>query len=426
MAEKSKFLEIMREKLQERFNVLLNGGNPREAFETLSQRMLWYMCVDEYRSRYDDDEKTDLVGSEERQYRSYLGAIRNFCNKLMKEHAGEVNAIDDKLTVYWGLLRKALGIDADERAIGHGFSGENILIVPENSEKYRTEASMMVICEKSKFAEKWLGEMRERGWGSINLVVTKGFSVAELVEVIQDIRKDVENGETHFYIGILHDLDVSGECIKIDLEKWYDILDFGVNFEMLDNDDPENWDNFKERSKHNPKQLTQLTDLGETKFLERVGNSRLELDNLYTKKGIQIFADYAEKVISENCKIWDLNRLGEPVALDPEEYTDCKEKIEQLWAKIVLKVTGKDEYDLFLTECSWGRKDEIKNDNKDFEGSVDDIKNYRETFDEQNEELQKLVDEDPENQKIVEGLGKLMDEIKIDEIIRKIEVNANT
>lgn len=436
MAKKSVFLDIVREQLTPRFEALIENGEQfvRENFEEISQRMLWYICVGLYKTRT-GTENLDIAGDENSQYgNQFLKAIKGFCeNNKNVEKAVQVNA---RYGEYWGILRKALNIEAKGRAICFGASGDDVMVVPSNKRRYIGSGLFCVICEKETFGKKWLAEMNRRGWGNhITLIVTQGFSSCEVIETLMELKENISNQRTEFYVGVLHDCDIPGYTIMEDINSFFDIMDFGATFELLDQHNSMCWENLKEVKRipvnqssyfiNNNKiaELKRFTGLDGDEFNAIFGENndekhtavldgfRLELDKLYVNIGIAPFCDYAEAMLNIKARIWDLNRVEYPYCSNPDEYDVLERKVTDIWRKLVLKATGKETYELNFTDCADNAKNTFIEQNRHYEATVAQVKDVSKIIRKQSRELQEIVDNNEENQTMIAQISELVDEL---------------
>lgn len=446
MAKKSVFLDIVREQLVPRFEALIEFGEQyvQQNFEEISQRMLWYISVGLYKTRT-GTENLDIAGDENSQYgNQFLKAIKGFCEN--KENVRRAVEIDAKYGKYWGILRKALNIEAKGRAICFGASGDDIMVVPSNKRRYINSGLFAVICEKETFGKKWLAEMNRRGWGNrITLIVTQGFSSCEVIETLMELKDNIDNRDTEFYVGVLHDCDIPGYAIMEDINGFFDIMDFGATFELLDQHDSMCWENLKEVKRipvnqssyfiNNNKiaELKRFTGLdngefdaifgenGDQKHNAVLSGFRLELDKLYVNIGIVPFCDYAEAMLSNIASKWDLNRISRPYCSNPDKYDDLERKITDIWKKIVKKATGKETWNLNFTDCADDKLNEFIEENRHYEATISEVKNVDKIIRKQSRELQEIVDYDSNN---IDMLNKI--EELVNEIVEIVDSNDDT
>jgi len=422
MGKSSVFLSMLRDNiLIPRFEALIDHGESYvlSTIEVISQRMAWYITNDIYKKKYGVGAEIDLTGDSSTQYNKFLKAIKGFCEgKRVIEQAKEVNP---KFAEYWGLLRKALGIEAKGRAVMYGAVGDNIMVVPENKEKYIQGGLIACICEKETLGRKWLKEMNKRGWGQkFVLIITQGFSSCEVIETLMEIQDNINDSKTNFAVGVLHDLDISGIGILEDIRQYFDVMDFGINFDMLDEIDNDLWDQIKEPTKTTKEQEKYMTTNGFADVLKRLNSYKLELDNLFVVKKIDVFADYAEEIITTNCERYDLNRIGQPSYSYPEDLGVMREKIDELFDKICYAGSGMNFWESGWTRCATKRKDEMITENVNYQANVKEIKNAFTYIRKQSAELQAIVEKDPKNVervKKVKALYELLNITALEELI---------
>lgn len=436
MGKSSKYGEIVRNKLSERFNALVQYGlgevdenqsnlvfAPGVEFDIISQRMLWYICVGEFKKTYGTDQ-IDIAGVQMKQHIKHDGMIQGFCERMIRENRERLTEIDPRLTGYWGILRKALGIEAKGRAVLYGVSGDEILITSKNREVYENKAFILVLCEKETLGKKWLIEMKRRRWTSINLVITQGFAVAELIEFLFDVSIQLKQNKTILWVGVLHDLDAAGQKILNDVAQWYDVLELGVSFEMLDQINPSLFDQLKEMHKLTSEDIAYFEKRNQVEFAKRLGQFRLELDNLYVSQGIEVFGDWAEKIIAEKCDTFDLNRMGVPDYREPHEYFSMWRTINDIWSLIIKTVTGIEDDELDLTDVAKERYEQIIQENIHYKASIDEIKRWRKILETQGRELQEIVDTNDRNKLWLDNMRVLVESLNLEkfyELINEIK-----
>jgi len=417
MGKASNFLGIVRLELQRRFDMLYEHGFEylQAHSDSISQRMLWYNSVSKYKKEFGTDE-LDISGDASKQYNTMLKSIRAFCEK--KSIVSKAIEIDSKNS-YWGILRKSLNIESKGRAIAYGCVGDDIMIVPQNREKYVDSGLLIAICEKETLGKKWLAAMNKRGWEEkIVLIITQGFSACEVVETIMEIRDNIEDGKTNIVIGVIHDLDIAGIGIYQDIKQWFDeTLDFGINFDMLDSINPSLWDTIKEKTRVNAEQMKYMKNIGLAMTLAQLGEYRLELDNLYVNVGIEPFCDYTEKVIDENISIWDINRIKKPYVMKPKKYRYMRDQLEGLWEKIVLAATGEDSIDINFNKCVMKPYSKMLKINRAFTGDIAAIKDYETYIYNQSKELQKIIETNESNIEKVAKIQEIYNKLNVESLI---------
>jgi len=422
MGSQSQFLNILREEiLIPRFNALVEHGESYVSrnFEEISQRMAWYNTVKLYKAKFNTSD-IDLKGNSNSQYSKFLKAIRGFCEG--KKNVEKVEKVNPRYGQYWGIFRKALNIEAKGRAIAFGCAGNDLMVVPSNQYQYIDKGLLCVICEKETLGKKFLKEMENRGWDSkILLIITQGFSACEVIETLLEIKENIQDGNTNFHVGVLHDNDVAGITIFQDVKKWFpETMDLGINFEMLDDISPDLWDNIKEESGLSSNEKKTMINLGLEDDLARLGNYRLELDNLFVNSGIGVFADYAEKVIQRECKVWDLNRYRSPSSSRPDRVDELEERVNSIWDKICIAVLGCKSWKYEWTQPSNTKKIEFKKDNITYNGDVKDAYTQIRL---QSQKLQEIVDNDSDNVSKMNQIEEIIDSLGLDKIEEMIESN---
>lgn len=436
----SNFLEILRDEiLKPRFAMLMEHGESwvRTHFDELSLRMAWYNTVNLYKAKCGTD-VLDLVGDGGKQFKRFEAALNDFCRS--KTNVDKAKKLNPKYGVYWGELRKALNIEAKGRAVIFGCPGNNILVVPENRSTYLGKGLFAVICEKETLGKKWLAEMQRRGWrDAIYLMITGGFSTCEVIETLMDEKARIDAGKTRFHVGILHDCDLSGHMILWDIQKQFpDAVDMGLNFDMLETIGPMTWNDLKEPCTIGKDIVTGAINAGlqdlvtslETGAAVKTGKNyycssyRVELDNLYVSKGISVFCDYAEQQIAKYFKMVDLNRVDKPSVEDPDDLRDIRKEINALWENICIKAIGKSDKDTDWTEPADKALEDDELANKDFEPEdLEALRHYGTHINQQSDDLQKIVNEDPENVKRIAQIQDLLDKLGILKVLDELGID---
>lgn len=420
----SNFLDTLRNDiLRPRFNALMDHGEEfvKKNFDEISIRMLWYNTVDRYKAKFGTD-VIDLTGEGSKQYKRFESAISDFC--AQKSIIGKAKQKDPRYGAYWGILRKALNIDAKGRAVIYGCTGDNILVVPENKPKYLGKGLFAVICEKETLGKKFLADMKRRGWGrAMYLIITAGFSTCEVIETLMDEKASIDDGSTQFHVGILHDCDIPGHMITWDIKKQFpEAIDFGINFEMLDGYGTDIWNSYKEACKVDKDIVQGAINAGLLDIVTHLGNWKLELDNLYERGGgIKGFCDYAERQIEKYITKVDLNRVEKPTIDDPDDLKKIREQINTLWKNICIKAIGKEDEKVDWTQPADEEMERMIEENTGYEPeNLEALRHYSKYIKQQSEDLQKIINEDPDNVKQIEQIQDVLDQSGILEAIDKL------
>lgn len=423
----SKFLDVLRDEvLMPRLDMLCEHGENYVFSHTdeLSERMCWYNCVNRYKT-ITGLTQIDLAGDGAEQYKKFQAAIRNFCEG--KGNVARAVKINPQYGMYWGLLRDALNIAAKGRAVIFGQPGSNILVTDENKYKYVNRALIAVICEKETLGKKWLAEMERRGWRNhFMLIITQGFSACEVIQTLMEIKEKIEKKETEFNVAVLHDNDIPGKMIYQDVHEWFSASDIGVNFEMLDRIDPALWDNLKEACKVDPKQIKMIENLGDQSlsFLDRIGNFRVELDNLYIQRGIGVFADYAEFVIARDMHVFDLNRVSTLDMYQPDALYALQRRIEKIWMLICKAAIGMESDSVKWADCAEKTREKMIEENRHFSiKEINEIRNFTKRIDAQQKVINTMIENDPKNKELIAKIAAVIEDMGITKLEQKIKEN---
>lgn len=278
----------------------------------------------------ENPEMTDLDTTEENHQEAFLHIIKAWCIL----HAHEFG-IEPEL---WWRVRERLNIWAEGRATCEG-EVEKFVVDHTNRDRVAQGASFILICEKKTVAEELLAALQKERY-KLNFVSLAGYAVTDIQEVVLDL---AENGE-NFYILSLHDYDLDGAMIYFNLKSRHEkTIDCGINREFLEwlKDEGSFESRLVEEQRSNEayrqdiKQLMEEDDnYGEEAFDYLQGDKnplweeeisqthywvgkRIEIDAIHVQYGIKPFVDYILHRIEEDCKVWDLTRIGiEPFTLD--------------------------------------------------------------------------------------------------------------
>jgi len=391
-------------------------------------RELWYQCRFTTLARTGADE-IDYKGSSEQQFIAFHGAVKSFAHKLAKYYG-----ID-----YWGMARDLiLNIRVKDTCEVFDQYGMKVL-QRENRKSIAKQGCFCLIAEKKKTAKDIFTSLKNQGIPGIAMS-TSGYGVVEIVLTMLEYKEQCGAGD-QFYVLVAHDLDVNGIMIYLDLQRWFpgrtfsvgispDFLNFVADLDFNILREP-----YKPKTEHKTgvkNMIKKVRDLGmvaEADEAQRMLNMcgmthRVELNTVtgYRKSqgrtgdaAAEDLVNWAIDVINRKCKVWNLNRVASHSVSTPKPRVDAAEN----WlTKIVWKPFRQilKDHDRVYTQ-DWRepadeRKDEFKQENKNYSGN---IANYRKVYNEQDKELTEICMTDETNtetvDEIYEKLGELTNKL---------------
>lgn len=335
MPKVCEFFKLTRKLLEERLTLLRQEETPTWT----DIRHFFYECRNKYLR--ENPERLEIDSTSKAPYVDFEKTIKRYCQK----HSPEFD-IPEEL---WWRLRERLNIWPEARATCEGKSGK-FLIDRENRERVSESCSFVLFCEKRTVSRELLERLRGEGY-ELNIVATGGHSPADVQEAVILIGEDLDDDPT-FYCLILHDYDLDGVKILFTLrERYKGVIDVGVNrafvqywakqegFDMRLVEEQKLNKNHQGglREKMRASEDYGLEDFdylqGEQIGEKRWRGKRIEIDAIHVEYGIQPFIDYIMNKIREECKVWDLGRIGvwkfdlkEP----PNHYEEVVKSIENM------------------------------------------------------------------------------------------------
>lgn len=337
--ERKRFYQVMRRLLNQRWDRVKQGKAPKET----DIRHFFYEIRNKTLRENPEMDEIDIEA--ENKYASYQGNLKNWC----EEHAEEFGYSEDP----WWRVRNELNIWAEPKAVAYGGGGK-FLIDRDTREKVTKGCNFVLVCEKKTVSRELYEKLSDEY--NVNVVATTGYSASDLKEVVISIAEELDMDEVTFYFLLLHDYDVDGVRIYFDLKEYFDgIIDVGINQEFLEYFGEEYDPRMLEESTVNKKDAENLKsriqesdnyNLEDYRYLhgkkkeskaEWIGK-RIEIDAIHVEYGIDPFIKYVKNKIGEECKVWDLSKIGvEPFELKEvgghfEEVE--REKVEEIKKKI--------------------------------------------------------------------------------------------
>lgn len=326
MGRKVPFFDFTRRLLRERLQLMEMGQTPTWT----DIRHFFYEC----RNRFlrENPQLNDIEYQGKDPYGDFQRIMRIWCMTKSPKYG-----IDPDL--YWR-FREILNIWAEPRATCDGETG-SFLVDNDKREKVSQNCSFILVCEKKTVKRELLEALRGKGY-KLNLIATGGNSSSDVQEAIISIKESIDSEDVNFYCLVLHDYDLDGVKIFSTLkQRWSSVIDVGVNGKFINY--------LKTQGKYDPRlveekrlnkkyqhQLREEIESGllseytledfdylqgdepfEVKFNGKTKNTRthwigkrIEIDAIHVEYGIQPFIDYILKKIEEECKFWDLSRIG--------------------------------------------------------------------------------------------------------------------
>jgi len=290
-------------------------------------------------------------------YQNWQNIIKRWCEK----HTHQLD-IDP---TYWWRLREILNVWAKPKATCEG-TDRPFLVGRDTREEVTAERSLILVCEKETVSRELLERLQQEGY-RLNIVSTGGTATTDVLEVI--ISESIQSGQNTptFYILTLHDFDMSGIEIGLELKKHFaGVIDVGINSEFIEylksqgDFDPRLVQEqvlIKKRHPELKKQIEQSDDYSIEDFewlegepFESVSKGgkptthyrgkRIEIDAIHVQYGIEPFIIYILKKIEEECAVWNLRRIGvEDFDLEnpDSEYEMAKDRFELDYNRMIKK-----------------------------------------------------------------------------------------
>ncbi|MCP6718912.1 MAG: hypothetical protein KJI71_01590 [Patescibacteria group bacterium] len=321
---------------------LLNILNERFVRKQLELKMppadnrdLWYQVHKRLKG------KMDLNGDPLQQQISFDGAVKSFCQKVKKYFKAP----------YWGYVQDELKIKSKARTVAFTIEGKSYLVDSEtitkrwfNNEKndfyeiINETPFGFIICEKEEVLKSTMRKLREDGYryGWLGMG-TQGYASTAVIRILMEYKKEISD---KFFVFVLHDFDVDGIKIYLDMKRYFHCESVGLNPHLLERVGIDTNSLLQEyKGKSGEAKLFQikgamsmiqeifdknLIDVKEKADLESWINAcskrRLELQSLtgyrieedMTQNPARDYAEYIEYLLENDERIFDLNRFGTP------------------------------------------------------------------------------------------------------------------
>ncbi len=336
-----------------------------------NNRDMYYQCL----TRLGD---IDLKGESLQQQISIDGAVKSFCDSL-------INFFD---VPYWGYVQDELGFMATARTTAYSIAGQsfqmdqNMMTTEyfgnDKNEFYdliRKTPFFFVICEKELVIMETMEALRDLGykdgWLGFN---TQGYASTNVIRTLIEYRDNISK---KFCVFSLHDFDVEGIKIFLDMKRYFNVESAGLNPELMvrsgidfttkgqkyrggtgeakpatikgamtiidDLFDKGIIDN-KEK-----KEYIEWVDACSKKRYELQSITGARLDEDLELNPARDYAEYIQHKLEDFDRTWDINRLTEVRNIPPDTYSYTFEKpafIEEIVNDLQTKIS--DTIDLFL------------------------------------------------------------------------------
>ena len=312
MPKVSHFYNLTRRLLEERIAILRQGETPTWT----DIRHFFYECRNKYLK--ENPERLEVDTTAKDPYSDWQNIIKAWCMKQSEEF--------DIPPELWWRLREKINIWPEARATCEGESGK-FLIDKETRKRVSRDCSFILVCEKKTVSRELLEKLRSEGY-KLNIVATGGHSPSDVQEIVVQIGEELGD-DPNFYILILHDYDRDGVKIFFNLrERYPGVIDIGVNrsfihymikrggFDLRLVEEKNLNKNYQGELREKMLESKDY-DLEDFDYLQgkKIGEKkwegkRIEIDAVHVEYGIQPFIDYIMNKIREECKVWDLGRIG--------------------------------------------------------------------------------------------------------------------
>ena len=247
-------IKFLREYLNERF-ILYQLGLIDDSIINMSHRDLWYFLEDELKIinkeklKLTDKERIILANKDKLKLTNkermlladkdiamdcgFDGDFRPFIERYCEEFKERVGI------KYWLFLRDELKIRAKARGVIYEVSKDEYGTVKykpvgldfKTVEDYTDDPFFLVLCEKEGVIKAFLKELIERGFNKdhFHCINIGGIAPGDVIRLIRRYNK-IKN----FHCFVLHDMDISGLGILLNIRKHFPCESIGVNPDLLE------------------------------------------------------------------------------------------------------------------------------------------------------------------------------------------------
>jgi len=284
----------------------------------------------------------DFQGDSEQQYIIISNAIEKYCSKLT----------DFFNVSYWGFVLDELSLKSKGKAIIFDMDFKGTLLDVNalkgtiidgkiiDPHKCINTPFFLIICEKESVLLNVMKGLKKkgnnRGWYGIG---TEGYSSTNVIRLLlrfQELKK--------FYVFVLHDYDVDGIKIFLDLKKYFpcesaglnpivilrsgiDLTPFYITYKSKTGEatkkqitGAETMINILDITKEEKEQYYDWIKGCSIKRAELQGLTGFRLNENMELNPARDFIEYIEYLLEETTRIYDLNRYREPTLITPDLY----------------------------------------------------------------------------------------------------------
>lgn len=298
-------------------------------------RDLWYQVFDRLHG------EVDLSGDSLQQQISFDGMVKNFCSKLIEFF----NAI------YWGYVQDELNIKSKARAVAFTINGQSYLmdsttITKEYFQHEKNEFFNLInetpfgfiICEKEEVLKSTMRQLKDNGykygWLGIG---TQGYASTPVIRLLMEYKEKISD---RFFVFVIHDLDIDGIKIYLDMKRYFPCESAGLNPQLIKRVGIDVKPLFQKYKGKDGKAkdfqikgaltlidelfVSDIIDYEEREelhsWIEYCSERRLELQSLtghrieedMTQNPARDYAEYIEYLLTSESRIFNLNRYDEP------------------------------------------------------------------------------------------------------------------
>lgn len=299
--------------LDERLQMVLVGAVP----PWTRKRTFFYKCRLEFQQEWNLPE-IDVGGAN--PYSSWGTSVNNWALK----HCADLGIKEGR---FWEVLGR-LNIWPHERGICfRNFGGllQKTMVNHETKEKIKEDCSFIIVSEKETLCQELWEVLNDSGYRG-TIIAMGGHNTGTVQSIAAEVSDELQRIEAeNFYILSLHDYDLDGVVMMMNLRGWFPwVIDGGINRNFLEFNKIDK-DHLIRETVINRKDVIELREFvgivpeyDETDIAmlhgEKVGSKkwvgkRIEIDSVYAKYGIKPFVDYIKDQMKD-VPCWDLTRIG--------------------------------------------------------------------------------------------------------------------
>jgi hypothetical protein len=228
----------------------------------------------------------------------------------------------------------------------------------------------LVICEKEMVLESTMNAVRDLGYLGYLGIGTQGYASTSTIRTLISYAEEIH---ARFCVFVIHDYDIDGIKIMLDMKRYFFCESAGLNPELMDITGLD-FDTMKQKYRGStgeakPKMIkgayTLINELYDSEIIDETEKEeyedwikgctkgRLELQTLTGKRleedmnlnPARDFADYIAYKLEEFDRIWDINRYKKVKSISPESYYNFyfnePDFIEEITEEIKEKISNK-------------------------------------------------------------------------------------